>query len=45
MRIVLARILERADLSLVDNAIRVQRRSITLMPSKGLTVRYDRAVA
>jgi len=45
MRIVLARILERADLSLVDDAIRVQRRSITLMPSNGLTVRYDRAIA
>ena len=45
MRIVLARILERADLSLVDDRIRVQRRSITLMPSNGLTVRYERAVA
>lgn len=40
MRIVLARMLERADLSLRPRgAIRVQRRSITLMPSDGLLVR------
>lgn len=43
MRIVLARMFERADLSLQPNApIRVQRRSITLMPSEGLLVRVDR---
>jgi cytochrome P450 len=43
MRIVLARMLERADLSLHPRGpIRVQRRSITLMPSDGLRVRADR---
>ena len=43
MRIVLARMFERADLSLQPKApIRVQRRSITLMPSDGLLVRVDR---
>jgi cytochrome P450 len=43
MRIVLARMLERADLSLQPQGpIRAQRRSITLMPSDGLLVRADR---
>ena len=43
MRIVLARMLERADLRLAPRgAIAVQRRSITLMPSDGLLVRVDR---
>ncbi len=43
MRIVLARMLERADLQLTPRGeIRVQRRSITLMPSDGLLVRVDR---
>ena len=43
MRIVLARMLERADLRLTPRgAIAVQRRSITLMPSDGLLVRVDR---
>ena len=47
MKIVLARILERTDLTLAPRrgAIRVQRRSVTLMPSDGLLVRLDRAVA
>ena len=40
MRIVLARIFERAELTLAPRGpIRVQRRSITLMPSDGLLVR------
>jgi cytochrome P450 family 110 len=43
MRIVLARLFERTDLSLASpRPIRVERRSITLMPSKGLLVRLDR---
>ena len=43
MRIVLARMLERADLQLTPHReIGVQRRSITLMPSDGLLVRVDR---
>jgi cytochrome P450 len=43
MRVVLARILERADLSLARRGpIREERRSITLMPSSGLVVHVDR---
>lgn len=43
MRIVLARIFERAELTLAPTRpIRVQRRSITLMPSDGLFVRLER---
>lgn len=43
MRIVLARIFERAELSLAARRpIREERRSITLMPSDGLVVRVDR---
>jgi hypothetical protein len=39
---VLARIFERVDLSLAPKReIKVQRRSITLMPSDGLLVRLD----
>ena len=46
MRIVLARMLERADLVLAPRGeIRVQRRSITLMPSDGLRVRVARVSA
>lgn len=47
MKIVLARILERTDLALAPRrrTIRVQRRSVTLMPSDGLLVRLERAVA
>ena len=41
MRIILARIFERTDLSLAPRgAIKAQRRSITLMPSDGLLVRF-----
>ena len=43
MRIVLARVLERVDLSLAPRGeITVERRSITLMPKDGLRVRLDR---
>ncbi|MBX3192152.1 MAG: cytochrome P450 [Labilithrix sp.] len=43
MRIVLARLFERAELSLAPDApIRVERRSITLVPSAGLLVRLER---
>ncbi len=42
MRIVLARIFERAELRLAPRRpVRVERRSITLMPSEGLLVRLD----
>ncbi|MBS2016250.1 MAG: cytochrome P450 [Deltaproteobacteria bacterium] len=42
MRVVLARIFERTSLTLAPTKpIRVQRRSITLMPSDGLFVRLD----
>lgn len=45
MRIVLARIFERADLALAPTRpIREVRRSITLMPSEGLRVRLDRLI-
>jgi cytochrome P450 len=45
MKIVLARLFQRADLALAPKRapIREQRRSITLMPSDGLRVRYERA--
>jgi cytochrome P450 len=44
MKIVLARLFQRADLQLAPKKprIREQRRSITLMPSDGLRVRYAR---
>lgn len=43
MRVVLARLFERAELSLAnERPIREERRSITLMPSAGLRVRLDR---
>jgi cytochrome P450 len=43
MRIVLARIFERAELTLANRRpIREERRSITLMPADGLLVRVDR---
>lgn len=44
MKIVLARLFERVDLSLAPRRgrIRVQRRSITLMPEDGLLVRLER---
>jgi hypothetical protein len=50
MKIVLARLFQRADLTLAPRGrgrgrtkrIREQRRSITLMPSDGLIVRFDR---
>lgn len=44
MRVVLARLFERVDLSLASSGpIREVRRSITLMPTGGLRVRVDRA--
>jgi cytochrome P450 len=47
MKIVLARLFQRTDLALAPRRgrIRDQRRSITLMPTDGLRVRYERAIA